>query len=352
MDDISFADARDNGAITNHNDIRFVIETPTQRYILSGTNFTYTLTSPHHYEVTGGTVTGMRVDSLNGDGTSTMEYSIGNFSVSVAQMKAFIAGNDVGGFESSTLNGDDILFGSAGNDHLVGLSGNDEFNFTTGGSDIGEGGKGNDLFSLGAALTAADRLDGGSGHDSLHLNGDYSAGLTLKANTIHNIETISFNEGFSYNLKSDDGNVAAGKVLALNAHSLHTAEHFYFDGSAETDGSFNITGGNGQDHLFGGQLADKIFAGPQNDFVVGNGGDDYLFGGIGDDTIIGGDGADQLLGNVGDDTLTGGAGADFIDVGTDNNVVVYGPASDSTGNAFDTVSRLHFERDHIDVVNA
>jgi hypothetical protein len=46
------------------------------------------------------------------------------------------------------------------------------------------GGAGNDLFTMGAALTAADRFDGGAGNDTLVLNGDYSGGAVLGTATI------------------------------------------------------------------------------------------------------------------------------------------------------------------------
>ena len=64
--------------------------------------------------------------------------------------------------------------------------------------------------STGASLTAADTVDGGSGADTLNLNGDYGAGLTLGATTLANVENIVLAWGHSYNLTTNDGNVAAG----------------------------------------------------------------------------------------------------------------------------------------------
>ena len=64
------------------------------------------------------------------------------------------------------------------------------------GDDNLTGTSGNDIFWMGAALNAGDKLDGG---DQVDLNGDYSAGLVLAADTITDIEKIFLASGHSYN---------------------------------------------------------------------------------------------------------------------------------------------------------
>ena len=63
-----------------------------------------------------------------------------------------------------------------------------------------------------------------------------------------------------------------------------------------------LTGGAGDDTLYGLGGADKL---------VGNAGDDVLAGNAGNDTLQGGEGDDYLLGGAGNDTLEGGNGVDW-----------------------------------------
>ena len=189
--------------------------------------------------------------------------------------------------------------GTAGDDNLTGTSGNDSFDLTKGGNDTAFGGDGNDKFNMGAALNAADRIDGGNGTDVVNLKGDYSAGLVLDAATIVNIEKIDFFAGFDYDLTMNDGNVAAGQRLTVNGGSLKSLNHLIFDGSAETDGSYAITGGAGDDVLTGGALRDA--------FNLGRGGNDIVHAGGGNDTITMNaalTSADQIDGGAGNDVMT------------------------------------------------
>ncbi|MBE8995132.1 calcium-binding protein [Microcystis aeruginosa] len=98
--------------------------------------------------------------------------------------------------------------------------------------------------------------------------------------------------------------------------------------------SYNITGSNFNDTLFGGQNADTLIGGlgddhlngqQQNDFIDGGAGNDSLIGGGQNDTLIGGAGNDTLFGGAQNDTLTGGAGADRF-------------AYDNTNQGVDTIT--------------
>src|SRR6202000_139785 len=146
----------------------------------------------------------------------------------------------------------------AGDDVLTGGAKNDAFNLTQGGNDTVHGGAGNDTFSFGAAFTAADTVDGGANSDTLSLNGDYSAGLTLRAATITSIENIVMAAGHSYNLTTDDANVAAAATLTLNASAFGAGDALTFNGAAETDGSFNVLDGAGNDFVTGGAQSDTF----------------------------------------------------------------------------------------------
>ncbi|MBL0011893.1 MAG: hypothetical protein IPP22_14845 [Nitrosomonas sp.] len=68
-----------------------------------------------------------------------------------------------------------------------------------------------------------------------------------------------------------------------------------FNGSAETDGAFTITGGTGNDSITGSSGNDTISAGTGNDTLVGGAGNDSIASGAGTDTIMGSAGADTIL---------------------------------------------------------
>lgn len=198
--------------------------------------------------------------------------------------------------------------GTSGDDVLSGTPGNDRFNLAQGGQDTVSSGDGNDIFVMGAALDSGDRLDGGTGTDTVILSGDYSAGLIFDAGTIVNIEALRLGAGFDYNLTLNDGNVAAGARLTVNASALGAANHLVFDGSAEHDGHFVIYDGAGDDRITGGALGDIIRAeGGGHDTVDGGGGNDRIYmpgsftagdkidGGIGTDTLfLNGLGSDSI----------------------------------------------------------
>jgi hypothetical protein len=151
---------------------------------------------------------------------------------------------------------------------LTGGAQADTFDLTRGGTDTVHGGDGNDTFTLGATLTAA---DGGTGIDTVSLDGDYSAGLTFTATTLTNVESLilagdtidggagsdvlfigatysgSFSSissveelvlsGANDFIVVGDGLVAAGATLTIDSTN---ATGFTFNGASETDGFFSF----------------------------------------------------------------------------------------------------------------
>jgi Ca2+-binding RTX toxin-like protein len=125
----------------------------------------------------------------------------------------------------------------------------------------------------------------------------------------------------TYALTTVDANVAAGQQLTVLGVGLQSDETMFFNGSAETNGSFYIAGGAASDTLVGGQKNDS------------------LVGGLGDD---------QLYGLAGDDWLLGGAGADTLRGGTGKDSFVYQATTDSTAAATDHILDFENISDHID----
>lgn len=185
----------------------------------------------------------------------------------------------------------------AGNDVVTGTPADDSFTLSGGGNDTASGGAGNDAFAFGAAFTALDRVNGGSGaNDQVGLSGNYAAGLVLNADTITNVEVLAVLPGFSYNITSHDGNVAAGQMLSVFGGNLLGGQNFTFNGSAETDGQFRMFGGLGNDTFTGGAQDDGFYFGPGK-------------WGVGD-AVVGGAGTNDQLGLDGSYTTMIGATAD------------------------------------------
>lgn len=147
------------------------------------------------------------------------------------------------------------------------------------------GGALDDIFDLvGRSLDRKLHLDGGGGGDTI-LAGPTPAGETVKfaPTTITNIEAIEINQpSGATQWLMDDANVAAGQRLSIYGPLVGTGR-LLIDAHHETDGSYLMFGGPGDDQLIGGR------------------GDDVLHGVRGDDTLVGGGGADDLGGSVGAD---------------------------------------------------
>lgn len=161
----------------------------------------------------------------------------------------------------------DMLMGTAAADRIQGMAGNDRL-YGLGGNDTLEGGLGDDWLQGGAG---SDRIDGGAGIDTA----DYSD----RANRIQVFPANDTqNESGKYTVREYD---AAGNLIATDTLA----------------GMENITGGSGDDLIYG-------------DFL-----DNVLVGGAGDDLVSGGSGNDSLYGGAGNDLLDAVWDKDFVDGG-------------------------------------
>jgi hypothetical protein len=183
----------------------------------------------------------------------------------------------------------DWLMGDGTDNTITGTPQPDTFVVSQGGNDTVSGLASNDIFYFGGALTAADNVDGGSGADTIVLQGDYSGGLTLDGSVV-DVENISMLAGtntyygdpgtnlYDYDLTIDDSNFVAGLQARINGSALLAGEDFTFDGSAETDAKFVVYGGRGTDDLTGGDGNDIFFFAEGGRFAAGDvvdGGDGY-----------------------------------------------------------------------------
>lgn len=326
-------------------------------------------------------------DKLDGgDGLDTLELS-GNYAKGMAvgshNIERILLGNgfdykltladtaNLSGFTvdgSGLGNGDDLYvsgsaeklssltaIGGAGNDTLIGGGGGDRLE-SGAGNDILTGNAGNDEFALGGDLTAADKIDGGVGFDSVLLDGDYSGGLKLAATTLKNVESIVLADGHDYELTLDNASNTAG--LEVDARALGAGSSLVLDGAQETSNAFSLFGGAGVDVLTGGGGNDVLVGGDGADTMNGGGGIDtvsYAESGAaivvdlsdpgnnageatGDqisnieiiigtrfgDTLVGNSDANQFFGGLGEDVLSGGAGNDLLIAGSGNDTFAEG----------------------------
>lgn len=74
---------------------------------------------------------------------------------------------------------------------------------------------------------------------------------------------------------------------------------------------------------------DKLSGGAGNDTLYGYDGNDKLLGGTGNDTLFGGRGNDNLQGGAGNDVLVGGSGIDVLSGGAGRDVFVYDIAAEA-----------------------
>ena len=79
------------------------------------------------------------------------------------------------------------------------------------------------------------------------MNGNYAAGVVFGATTMVNVEALYLTAGKSYKLTMNDANVASGQTLLVYGSDLVAGNTLVFDGSAETNGKFDIRGGAGND---------------------------------------------------------------------------------------------------------
>ncbi len=210
-------------------------------------------------------------DSLLGDiGQDTIYGNTGNDTV-------------IGGGDNDSLHGDagnDSILGDAGNDTIWGGAGNDTIFGGTGDDNI-DAGDDNDTVDMDVNLTSADTIAGGSGTDNLEFR---STGGVVDnwLDNVTQVENVTLKvSAQETKITTVNSLVEANKTVTVDGSAL--TQKLSFDGTAENDGHFSVTGGSAGDSIIGGELADTIN------------------GGMGDDTLEGGDGADLINGGVGDD---------------------------------------------------
>ncbi|SDE30695.1 calcium-binding protein [Desulfuromonas thiophila] len=244
-------------------------------------------------EVDGGDGTSDILDASGALAGVTIDLSDGSDAFSAFE-------NIIGSDYADSLTGD-------ASDNNIQAGGGDDLITAGSGDDTIAAGSGDDTIIMGANLTSLDTIDGGAGYDELTFTyASADSGDDDALDQVTNVELITLGDpgsGATYITTLDDL-VAAGATLEVDASAFSATSGLFFNGSAETDGRFIITGGAGDDTLIGGD-GDDIFTGGDSLNIA----TDYYTGGAGNDTFNVDLGHDHIYDLSGNDVLVVSAGA-------------------------------------------
>lgn len=164
---------------------------------------------------------------------------------------------------------------------------------------------GNDTIVVNATLIQSATLFGGNGNDSL-FGGAGDDQLEGESGNDHlyggrGNDTLCGDEGNDYLYGQNGNDTLFGE--AGNDHLYGQADDDLLIGGDNND---FLYGSSGNDQLFGQSGNDQLFGDAGSDIAVGGDGNDKLFGSSGRDILIGGEDADQLFGEAGEDILIAG----------------------------------------------
>uniref|UniRef100_UPI001C70FE3C peroxidase family protein n=1 Tax=Citrobacter freundii TaxID=546 RepID=UPI001C70FE3C len=243
-------------------------------------------------------------EGLNG-GTDTVQTTLHNYTLTNNVENLVFTGT--GAFTGRGNAIANTITGGNGNDFLYGMGGNDTLNGGAG-NDVLDGGEGADNLQGG---TGNDKMTGGEGNDRL----DGGEGADLMVGGLGNDTYIVDNNG-DVVTEGLNGGTDAVQTTLHNYTLTNNVENLVFTGTGAFTGRGNA-------------IANTITGGSGNDFLYGMGGNDTLYGGAGNDALDGGDGADNLQGGAGNDKLTGGAGNDRLEGGQGDDIMTGGAGNDT-----------------------
>ncbi|TKV12264.1 hypothetical protein FDX22_19345 [Citrobacter sp. TBCS-14] len=243
-------------------------------------------------------------EGLNG-GTDTVQTTLHNYTLTNNVENLVFTGT--GAFTGRGNAIANTITGGSGNDFLYGMGGNDTLNGGAG-NDVLDGGEGADNLQGG---TGNDKMTGGEGNDRL----DGGEGADLMVGGLGNDTYIVDNNG-DVVTEGLNGGIDAVQTALHNYTLTNNVETLVFTGTGAFTGRGNA-------------IANTITGGSGNDFLYGMGGNDTLYGGAGNDALDGGDGADNLQGGAGNDKLTGGAGNDRLEGGQGDDIMTGGAGNDT-----------------------
>lgn len=191
-----------------------------------------------------------------------------------------------------------VFKGTRNDDDLVGTEDNDLFYLDRGGNDSVRAGAGDDFVVMGGALTARDRINGGSGIDTISL-GAADIHVVLGEKTFRNVESVYMAGPYTFYVQLP---------ATMDTHGAFTLNGGAIGETLEVDGT----------RLSGTSL-----------------------------TILGSSHDDILVGSVSDDLLYGGSGIDILDGGAGRDSYQYQWEGESVSGAYDTIRSFEHGVDRI-----
>ncbi len=217
---------------------------------------------------------------------------------------------------------DDFLVGGAGHDRLSGDRGDDAF-IGGGGNDQIRGGRGSDTAIFNVATDGADRVDLGSGSDTVSVaapakqvrltftSSEVGNGSARDSNTMANQDG-----GLAVRLQAEDGSGnLAGPASRFDDEGIifvSSTPGVTFDVRDLVSG---VQRGDQFDVVELGTKGNDVFdeRGEDEAYYINAGmGNDRLWGGLDRDFLVGGAGHDRLNGREGNDSMLGGADRDVF----------------------------------------
>ncbi|GAA0569796.1 Ig-like domain-containing protein [Rhizomicrobium electricum] len=284
-----------------------------------------------------------------GDGNDTIDFShcTSGIGIELSSPKYASIENVIGTAYADQISapfgtGTHTIDAGAGNDRIL----------MSRGTNVVKAGDGDDIiFMDGDELR--DQIDGGAGSDTVYYSNSSSGLDVFAANRITNVETLLLSNSDAQ-IQFNDGNVAAGATLTIRYRDdspvPYYPDKYDIDGSAETDGRFDITTLGGNDTLIGGAGADNLKSGGGDDTLKGNGGNDIIDGGAGADTVLySGNRADYTITFTSDTTLTV-AGPDGTDSLSNVEYLQFADQKVSTDRTAPTLTDQYPKDDATDVL--
>jgi len=234
--------------------------------------------------------------------------------------------------------GADVLDGGVGNDKVWGEGDGDTLSGGLG-DDIVLGDAGDDTILEGDEISGQDVLSGGAGIDKVsYVDRKTAVKVVLRpaataAPSYKFTDKAEFQKnGTNVTAPLSEGQAISGAILPPPEGSTTNAS----EGDVLTADLESIIGGDGNDELYGNLATNFLYGNGGNDKIWGDtvdginpvvdpktnrfpGAVDYIFGGDGNDEIRAGSGDDVVEGNDGDDTVYGDDGDDLIDGGAGFN---------------------------------
>lgn len=164
--------------------------------------------------------------------------------------------------------------------------------------------------------------------------------IAVRLATPEGSSTVSGTQSWIFEDRREKGADGQALRITTTASEAERATNRMIFGSDDSAGEV-VSGGNGNDRLYGMGGDDIMRGGAGDDYLEGGQGNDFLQGGRGDDQLDGGAGEDELAGDAGNDILRGGAGVDDLTGGAGDDRMEGGEGFDSyvinTGDGNDVI---------------